>query len=197
MRRTHNILGNWVARDDYDDGARIAGVDAPFFSKWEPGKNRGSVRFEPSFDLSNGAAQDAFIKFCDDLDKEDCIMPGANDPLPMCSRAPFKLTSTGTTKCFLREWKVERGSLPTGDVFDNELHAWLESSGGKWKAAKVHEQHLPDTVVDPAPAPALGRGENPAAKPSKLEKNWAKVRHASRVQSSEFIRARKEANRLG
>lgn len=56
---------------------------------------------------------------------------------------------------------------------------WLESSGGKWKAAKVHEQHLPDTVVDPAPAPALGRGENPAAKPSKLEKNWAKVRHVA------------------
>ena len=133
---------SFLAGDDanYISGAfyfGIAGVDAPFFSKWEPGKNRGSVRFEPSFDLSNGAAQDAFIKFCDDLEKEDCIMPGANDPLPMCSRAPFKLTSTGTTKCFLREWKAERGSLPTGDVFDNELHAWLESSGGRGYASDV------------------------------------------------------------
>lgn len=124
--------------DNYIAGAfyfGIAGVVSPYFSKWEPAKNRGNVIFDPLFDLSNSEAQNAFIKFCDDLDAEDCIAPGADQPLSVCTRAPFKLTSLDTTKCFLRKWKDERAAnglmLPTGSSFAGELNTWLDTDDGK------------------------------------------------------------------
>ena len=56
----------------------LQGVDAPGYSKWLPGENRGSVVYDATFDLSDPQAQSSFLQLCTDLRVEACNEPSVS-----------------------------------------------------------------------------------------------------------------------
>ena len=148
----------------------IGGVYAPDFSKWKPDDNRGTVSFDPAFNLSSAEAQSAFIALCDALEVEDCIEVGGTAPLPVCMRDPYNLLSVGTLECFLRDFQTDRRAegleLPTGPAFDGELTAWLRSGNTRHRSnvgfvngtvqfARMHFRYSAQVGIPVAPMRSL------------------------------------------
>ena len=126
--------------DDYMRGNLYFGIQdvyAPEYSKWTPEKNRGTVVFDESFNITLPEAQTAFLQLCDDLEVEDCAPEGSSDPYPVCSRPPHTLISTGTMECFLRDFQTHLAtsnlSLPTGPEFYPALKNWQDGPGGAFR----------------------------------------------------------------
>jgi len=122
-------------RDTYlsgDDDAYIPGsiyfglqdIDAPDYTKWLPGENRGSVIYDPTFDLSDPQAQSSFLQLCADLRVEACNEPS------VCTRPPQTLASLDSVDCFLEAFRAySGGTLPTGSAFHTGIQAWLDVPG--------------------------------------------------------------------
>ena len=79
--------------------------DIPF-NKYDPDYNRGSVEFDPDFDLYPAANQDYLVKFCNQLDTQVCHEDDdASKPkLVACTGARQLLVRQGSLECFVREF---------------------------------------------------------------------------------------------
>jgi len=126
---TDEMRATFLSGDDdsYISGNLYLGlldIHNPFYSKWTPEKNRGTVVYDQSFDISRSDAQSSFLQLCADLRTEPCDRPD------VCTRPPATITSLNSVSCFLEDFQAYKGGvLPTGASFHSEMQAWVDGPG--------------------------------------------------------------------
>ena len=136
---SNNFLAG--AEDSYTTGALYLGLSSldgsevtSFPGMYTPDQNRGTVSFDPTFDLSSREAQTSFLQLCADLRVAPCGEAGA-EPHEGCSKPPRTLVDPASVDCLLEEFAthlgVATGDLPTGESFSPALLEWLESDDGR------------------------------------------------------------------
>ena len=115
---------DYLAEDDdaFADGYVFIGlkkldVDRGVYTKWIPQDNRGTLVYDDAFDLSDAAAQEAYLRLCDEVRAAPCDSEG-------CRKVPGRLVDPPTVRCLLVEFAAERGNV-TGAAFEPELAAWV------------------------------------------------------------------------
>jgi len=131
----------------YETGALylgLDGIDRPDFVKWVPDENRGTVVFDTSFDLSDGAAQAAFLELCADLRVATCSSSG-------CTKVPGRLVDGETLECFLEAFGADRAAsnltVPTGAAFLPALTSWMDGNPGWEKQVGLVDGVLKFAVI--------------------------------------------------
>ncbi len=118
--------------------------DIPF-NKYDPDYNRGSVEFDPDFDLYPTANQDYLVGFCDKLDKKVCHEDGdAGKPkLEACTGANQLLVRQGSLECFIREFhKWHEAEFNGTQANDNTA---VTRSEFKERLLKFRKSEVPNT----------------------------------------------------
>eukprot|EP00468_Gymnochlora_sp_CCMP2014_P009208 CAMPEP_0167745184 /NCGR_PEP_ID=MMETSP0110_2-20121227/3011_1 /TAXON_ID=629695 /ORGANISM="Gymnochlora sp., Strain CCMP2014" /LENGTH=1024 /DNA_ID=CAMNT_0007629799 /DNA_START=219 /DNA_END=3290 /DNA_ORIENTATION=- len=106
----------------------IDGFDRGDFNRFDPGKDRGDVKFLNGFDFFPAASQDLFIYACDAASARPCNKDG-------CKGGVLMNSSPGALKCFLpgfQSWFVSRNPglstyNCTRDLFLSELKVYRDT----------------------------------------------------------------------
>lgn len=105
----------------------ISGIDRSGFNEYIPAENRGTAKFDNSFDLAAPACQKVFVRMCEDI------------PEFACGASPCKPTNllarANTTRCFMtdfRSWALDNYGVDSYDMnktyFYDRLHEFRKDS---------------------------------------------------------------------